>query len=172
MSCHVIDEPVMTSTRRHRDAVDVLRNSRLLRDHDLPPGSRRVGRGSADDMGALKIKPSGTRTRLSALRCLREPHHVHAAERRLRTGLSVILSGALCPMKKADMLTYVRSMMSRSRSRTARHGGKQGRCAAQEIGRCKFWQAPLTKMLGPASAVPAVCRPGSGEHHHACWCWR
>ncbi len=161
MSRHVIDEPVMIA-----DLVGIAMQSmsfrelkRLLRDHDLPPGAADeldAALADFDMQGALKHALIGERA--LGLQCFEmayeNPITFMQQSGGSGTGFEALgtIGRVFGPMKKADMLTYVRSMRESISlaDRPARVGQARADALAQEIESLQFWQAPLTKMLGPA----------------------
>ena len=168
MSRHVIDEPAMIA-----DLVAIAMQSmsfrelkHLLRDHEVPPGAADeldAALADFDMQAALKRALIGERA--LGLQCFdmayENPVTFMQQSGSVPTGFEALgaLGRALGPIKKADMLTYLRSMRQAISlaERPARVGRVKADALTEEIEALQFWQAPVTKMLGPA----LVARAGS-----------
>lgn len=168
MSRHVIDEPTMIA-----DLVAIAMQSmsfrelkHLLRDHEAPPGAAdELDRALAglDMQAALKHALIGNRA--LGLQCFDVAYENPVAFMQQSGGSGTgfeafaAIGRVFGPMKKADMLTYLRSMREAISlaERPARVGRVRADALIDEIESLQFWQAPVTKMLGPA----LVARAGS-----------
>ena len=160
MSRHVIGEPAMVGTlvAIAMQSMSFRELKRLLRDHQVPPGAADeldAALADFDMQGALKHALIGERA--LGLQCFdvayKNPVAFMQQSGGSGTGFEALgaIGRVFGPMKKADMLTYLRSMRESISlaDRPARVGRAKADALAQEIESLQFWQAPVTKMLGP-----------------------
>lgn len=161
MSRHVIDEPALIA-----DLVGIAMQSMsfralkyLLRDYEVP-------RGAADELDAAladfdmqaALKHALIGSRALGLQCFdmayENPVTFMQQSGSVPTGFEALgtIGRVFGPMRKADTLTYLRYMRESISlaERPARVGRVKADALTQEIESLQFWQAPLTRMLGPA----------------------